>query len=246
MKTSNFPPSSDALRTDVESSARSFWDLPEAVRSRLDSLQVCREYSRGTTLFLEGQPALGAYLLLTGSVKLSTHSEDGKAIILRVAGAGEVIGLSANIADRPHETTALATTHCRVGFVKRRDFLDFLFAHHEAALNALQQLSNNYHKAHRQICSLGLSASAGDRLVQLLLQWIDGPVNGGPIRISLRHTHAEIGEMIGTSRETVTRLLADLRDRGLITLSKAELCIPDRRRLQEAIGLQRLHRIDRP
>ncbi len=216
--------------------AQFFCHLPETAAAELQLLKVSHEYSRGSTIFMEGQPPRGVYLLCAGRVKLSTYSEEGKAIILRIAEAGEVLGLSAVISGRPYEKTAQATDSCRVSFIKKSSFLDFVQTHHEAALNALKQLSSNYHKAHLQICSLGLSASAGDKFARLLLQWCERSPNGDLVRISPTHTHGEIGEMIGTSRETVTRLFKDFRDRRLITFSKTELCILDRARLKAAIG----------
>lgn len=172
-----------------------------------------------------------------GRAKLSTYSEDGRAIILRIAEAGEVLGLGAVISGTAYEKTAQALDDCLVSYIAKKDFLDFVQTYHEAALNALRQLSNNYHKAHLQICSLGLSSSAGDKLARLLLQWCDSrPGNGGPIYIERAHTHGDIAEMIGSSRETVTRLLSDFVERGLVKLSKTDLCIPDRNLLKAAIG----------
>ncbi len=213
-----------------------FCNLPEPAFAELQSLKVSHVFPRGSTIFMEGQPPHGVYLLCDGRVKLSTYSEEGKTIILRIAEPGEVLGLSAVISDVPHEKTAQASDSCRVSFINKSSFLDFVRTHHEAALNALKQLSSNYHKAHLQICSLGLSASAGDKLARLLLQWCERSPNGDLVRISPTHTHGEIGEMIGSSRETVTRLFKDFKDRQLITFSKTELCIPDRARLKAAIG----------
>jgi len=208
-----------------------------AASAELQHLKTSYSFHRGSTLFMEGQPSKGVYLLCSGRVKLSTYSEDGKAIILRIAEAGEVLGLSAVVSGLPYEKTAQASDDCRVSFVRSSDFLAFIQKNPLAALNALRQLSTNYHKAHLQICSLGLSASVGDKLARLLLQWYDASANGGgPVRILRNYTHTDVAEMIGTSRETVTRLLKDFKDRGLITLSKTELCIPDRKRLRTAIG----------
>ena len=187
---------------------------------------------------MEGQPANGVFLLCEGHVKLSTYSEDGKAIILRISEPGEILGVSAVISGKAHEATGQVTDYCRVNYIKRTDFLSFIQTSHDAALNALLQLSSNYHKAHMQICSLGLSSSAGDKLAKLLLQWCDlNHEDGtGHIVIPLVHTHGEIAEMIGTSRETVTRLLKDFKSRNLLTLSRSELCIPDKRALKASIG----------
>lgn len=213
----------------------SFCNLTEPSFRDLQSRRVVYPYPRGTTIFLEGQVPHGVYLLCSGRVKLSTYSEQGKAIILRFADPGELLGLSAAIAGSPHEKTARAVENCTISFIKTKDFLDLVQQNHEATLNALKQLSRNYQKAHMQICSLGLSSSVGDKLVRLLLQWC---VQGfsDPVRLTRKHTHGEIAEMIGTSRETVTRLLNDFRDRGLITFSRTELCIPDPDRLKAAIG----------
>jgi CRP/FNR family transcriptional regulator len=220
-----------------------FCSLPADAFATLRSIKVSHAYPRGSTLFMEGQPANGVFLLCEGHVKLSTYSEDGKAIILRIAEPGEILGLSSVISGKAHEATGQVTEYCRVNFIKRDDFLSFVQTSHEAALNALRQLSSNYHKAHLQICSLGLSSSAGDKLAKLLLQWceLNNEDGAGRVVIPLVHTHGEIAEMIGTSRETVTRLLKDFRSRNLLSLTKNELCIPDKRALKASIGSR--HRI---
>ena len=216
-------------------SPHSFCNMTESALGNLHSSRVLYSYPRGTTIFLEGQPAEGVYLLCSGRVKLSTYSEQGKAIILRFADPGELLGLSAVISNTLYEKTARAVENCLVRFIKKKDFNDLVQHNHYVTLNALQQVSRNYQKAHMQICSLGLSSSVGDKLVRLLLQWCDaGPSD--PVRITQKHTHGEIAEMIGTSRETVTRLLNDFRDHGLITFSRTELCILNREHLRATIG----------
>lgn len=215
-----------------------FCNLPPDAFAVFQSIRLSHAYPRGSTLFMEGQPANGVFLLCQGHVKLSTYSEDGKAIILRIAEPGEILGVSAVISGKVHEATGQVTEYCRVNFIKRSDFLSFVQTNHHAALNALRQLSSNYHKAHMQICSLGLSSSAGDKLAKLLLQWCELSEQDatGQIVIPLVHTHGEIAEMIGTSRETVTRLLKDFKTRNLLTLSRNELCIPDKDALKASIG----------
>ena len=213
-----------------------FCNLPEPVFTELSELMLCRQYSRGSAIFIEGQPPKGVYVLCSGRAKLSAYSEEGKAIILRVSEPGDVLGLSAVISGTPYEKTGHTIDDCSIGFIKRKDFIRFIETHHEAALNALHQMSLNYQTAHQQICSLGLSATVGDKLARLLLQWYDRATISGPALISRTYTHGEIAEMIGTTRETVTRLLKDFRDRGLISQTKEELCIPDRTRLKASIG----------
>ena len=239
MTISDQPGTPGACVECIRSSSDSFCNLPECALGDFQSTRVVHSYPRGATIFLEGQPAQGVYLLCSGRVKLSTYSEQGKAIILRFAERGELLGLSAVIAATAHEKTARAVENCLISFIRKRDFIDLVQHNHDVTLNALKQLSRNYQKAHMQICSLGLSTSVGDKLVRLLLQWCgngNGNGAGEPVRIKQKYTHGEIAEMIGTSRETVTRLLNDFRDRGLITFSRTEVCIPNRDHLRAAIG----------
>ena len=214
----------------------SFCDLPEAVFAELSGLMICRQYTRGSAVFVEGQPPKGVYILCSGPAKLSAYSEEGKAIILRVSEPGEILGLSSVVSGTPYEKTAHVIDDCLISFIKRKDFIRFIETHHEAALNALHQMSGNYQKAHLQICSLGLSVTVGDKFARLLLQWYDHATVTGPAHMLRTYTHGEMAEMIGTSRETVTRLLKDFRNRGLISLTKGGMCIPDRTRLKASIG----------
>jgi CRP/FNR family cyclic AMP-dependent transcriptional regulator len=151
----------------------SFCALPEPTASAFRAVRQSHTYARNETIFMEGQPARGVYALCSGRVKLSTCSEDGKAIIVGIAEAGHVLGLSPAFTNAPHENTAQTLEECSVAFINKEDFLSLVRNHHEAALTALRQLSSNYYKAHLQICSLGLSSSAGDKLAKLLLQWCE-------------------------------------------------------------------------
>ena len=195
------------------------------------------EYPKGATLFIEGQPSNGVYVLVAGRVKLLAYSEEGRAIIVRVAEAGEILGLSACIAGVPFEVSAAVSLDCRVHYIRRDDFLAFLRTNQEAALGVIKELSLLYHAAHYQICSLGLSTSAADKLAKLFLHWSERTFRGAADgSIPLNFTHEEIAEMIGTSRETVTRLMKSFKARILIRLEGSKLIIPDKTNLKAAIG----------
>jgi CRP/FNR family transcriptional regulator len=201
------------------------------------SLKITHAYPKGTMLFLEDQPAEGVYVLCSGRAKLSAYSEDGRSLIVRIAEPGELLGLSAVAAGISYEASAQIITDCQVNFIRAKDFLNFLNKYSAAALNAIRELSLTYHRAHSQICSLGLSASVSDKLAKLLLEWYDrSGANGSGAHIPMSYTHEEIAEMIGTSRETVTRLLKAFRLRELIVIDHADLFIPDRKRLAAAVG----------
>ena len=219
--------------------ANFFCSLSESALQTFEALKITNVYPKGATLFMEGHPSNGIYMLCQGRVKLSTCSRDGKVIILRIAEAGEVLGLSAAVSNLNYEATAEVLEPCQVNFVRKEDFLRWLAENTEACLSAVRQLSNKYHTAYIQVRSFGLSHTAADRLAKLLLEWGKANGNGnGRIHLKISYTHEEIAEMIGTSRETVTRILKDFRDRKLITLKGSELIIPDRKKLDATIGVR--------
>jgi CRP/FNR family transcriptional regulator, cyclic AMP receptor protein len=151
------------------------------------------------------------FILCSGRVKLSTSSADGKTLILRIAEPGEVLGLPATVTGTCYELTADVIKPAQANFIGRNEFIGFLKANGEAALRVAQQLGETYHSAISEMRTIGLSHSAGEKLARFLLEWASNyPEEKGQVRIKLTLTHEEIAQMIGSSRETVTRLLADL------------------------------------
>lgn len=220
-------------------SANFFCSLSVSSLQIFESLKITNAYPKGGTLFMEGQPSNGIYMLCQGRVKLSTCSRDGKVIILRIAEAGEVLGLSATVSGSNYEATAEVVEQCQVNFVRKDDFLRFLAQNTEACFSALRQISRKYYSAYMQVRSFGLSHTAADKLAKLLLEWSKTNNNGnGSVHLKISYTHEEIAEMIGTSRETVTRVLKDFKTRKLITLNGLDLIIPDLKKLDAAIGVR--------
>jgi CRP/FNR family transcriptional regulator, cyclic AMP receptor protein len=226
-------------------SANFFCSLSASVLQIFESLKITSAYPKGATLFMEGHPTNGIYMLCKGRVKLSTCSRDGRVIILRVAEAGEVLGLKATVSGLNYGATAEVLESCQVNFVRKDDFLLLLAQNSEACFSAIKQLSYQYHTAYIQVRSFGLSHTAADKLAKLLLEWCKPNGNGngngngsgnGSIHLKLSYTHEEIAEMIGTSRETVTRLLKDFKKRDLISFKGSDLIVHDPKKLDATIG----------
>jgi len=213
-----------------------FCNLPPASLQELDKVKYASAYPQGAVLFVEGQAPRGVYMICGGRVKLSTTSRDGKTLILRIAQAGEVLGLHATVSGKPYELTAEALQPCQLDFIRREDFLRFLQNHADACLNAAQHLSKNCQSAYEMIRSLGLSHSVAEKLARLLLEWsTDGDVSKEGIRIKVSLTHEEIAQLIGTSRETVTRVLGEFRQKKLAQLRGSTLVILDKPALERMI-----------
>lgn len=213
-----------------------FCNLKEDNLKTFESFKITNAYPKGSTLYMQGQNSNGVYILCQGRVKLSTCSKDGKVIILHIAEPGEILGLSSAISNSVHLATAEVLEPCQVNFVKNQDFFEFIRNNPEAGLSAIKQLGNNYQTAYFQICSLGLSNSVADRLASLFLGWCKEVCNGQEkVHLKISYTHEEIAQMIGTSRETVTRLLKDFKSRNLISLKGSDLIIHDKRTLENYV-----------
>jgi CRP/FNR family transcriptional regulator len=140
--------------------------------------------------------------------------------------------------DSIYKATAETLEPCQVNFVRKDDLLRLLQNNAEASFSALKQLSRNYSAACAQICSFGLSNSIADRLIKLLLEWCKtaSGESDGTINLKVAYTHQDIAEMIGTTRETVSRLLKNLKDRDLIKRKGSNLIVHDIKKLEALIG----------
>jgi CRP/FNR family transcriptional regulator, cyclic AMP receptor protein len=212
--------------------ARGFCDLPGAALRALDAVKFTAAYPRGALLFVEGQPARGVYVLCSGRVKLSATSRDARVIITRIVRAGEILGLCAALSGGPYEVTAETLEPSQVNFVRRADFLRLLASHSEASLRAAEQLGRNYSAALEQVRMLGLSHSAAAKLARFLLEVGAAGGRDRPDRLKLALTHEEIGQLIGASRETVTRLFSEFKHGNLIQVKGTTLLLNDRTALE--------------
>ena len=181
-----------------------FCNLPTPTLKAFDAIKFTAAYPGGALLFSEGQVPRGIYMLCRGRVKLSITAADGKTLILKIAQAGEVLGLHATMSGATYDMSAETLHPSQVDFIKRDDFLKFLKEHGDACLQAAEHLSQNCQSAFEQIRALGLSHSAREKLARVLLEWAaGGEETRDGTRVKLAMTHEEIAQMIGTSRETV-------------------------------------------
>jgi CRP/FNR family cyclic AMP-dependent transcriptional regulator len=215
---------------------RLFCNLPQRALEGLDAISSSSTYPKGALLFVEGQEPRGVFVLCNGRVKLSASSADGKALILRIAEAGELIGIPGTIAGQPYEVTAEALEPIQANFIPRKEFLHFLREHGEAALKVAEILCQIYQATYQEIKYLGLSGSAAGKLAQFLLDRIGSEgQKSEAVRFTLTLTHGEIAEMIGASRETVTRLFASFKKQHLIEVHGSALTIKSRTGLAKVV-----------
>ena len=214
-----------------------FCNLPAQAAQRLNEIKSTAVYPKGAMLFIEGQMPRGVFVLCSGKVKLSTTSREGKTIITKISDSGDVLGLNAVISAVPYEVTAEMMEPGQANFVPRDSLQLFLKEFPEVAMRVAQQLSRNYFTAYEEIRTLGLAASPSEKFAKLLLSWSTKPSasDDGSSQVKLTLTHEEIAEIIGTTRETVSRLFSEFKKKQLMQLKGATLVIRSRVALEQIV-----------
>ena len=213
-----------------------FRDFSPAIRTALESVQCITYYPAGAVLFVESQPSSGVFFLSRGRIKLSVCARDGKTLILRVTKPGDALGVGAAVSGRTYEATAETLEACEISFIRPSDLLRLMSQYNEFALRMAEYLSQEYNSTCRELRSLMLSESASERLARLLVGWLD--TNGdtkhrGQMKLTL--THEEIAQMIGTSRETVTRVFSEFRKKQFVQRHGSTIVVCNRGALESLI-----------
>lgn len=206
-----------------------FCNLPVNTVKRLNQITATAVYPKGATLFIEGQQPRGVFVLCAGKAKLSISSGEGKTIITNISERGDVLGLNAVVSNRPFEVTAEMMEPGQINFIPRDSFLRLLKDDSEVGMHVAAEVSRNYYTAFEEIRTFGLSASLTERLAKLMLSWSTKTTpSDDSSRVKLTLTHGEIGEAIGTSRESVSRLFSEFKKKQLIEVKGDTLVIRNR------------------
>lgn len=225
----------DNCLTCQERHERLFCAMAPASIEKLNEIKSTAVYPESAVLFIEGQTSRGIFILCSGRAKLSTASKSGKTVITRISEPGDVLGLSATISNYPYEVTAEMLEPGQVNFISKESLLQLLRSNNDVTLRVAQLLSLRYYAAHEEIRTLGLTRSPAERFAKLLLSWYPANASnaGAQVKVTLRHH--EIAEMIGTTRETVTRLFADFSRKRLLQRRGATLVLRNKPALTQMV-----------
>jgi CRP/FNR family transcriptional regulator len=210
-----------------------FCSLSEVSLRAFDQIKRTYFFPEGAVICVEGQSPRGVFVLCEGRVKLFTSSRLGKTLIVRIAKPGEVFGLHAVVIDEPYELTVETMQPCRLSFVEREDFLQFLKRHGDASLRCAQQISRDCKHSYDVLRSISLSNSVSGRVAQFLLDSATaGAVKNGVFKTTLALTHENIAQLTGTSRETVSRTLNGFKKNEIAELNGSTLTIHNKAALE--------------
>ena len=162
-------------------------------------------------------------IICSGNVKVTAASADGRLLLLRVAGPGDILGLSALRPDTLYRVTAETLGPYTIKSIPRADFVRFMETHADVNRATALAIAREYNGALLTARRLALQTSAAGKLASTLLDWArmddldDSPAHTNlPISFAMQLTHEELGSMAGLSRETVSRTLLQFRREGLV------------------------------
>jgi CRP/FNR family transcriptional regulator, cyclic AMP receptor protein len=205
-----------------------FRDLPPSVIEHLGSYMKSRRVARGTTIFAKGDPGSGLMGVLSGAVKVSVASAEGKDIVLNIFREGEIFGEIALLDGRPRTADATAMTACELVVIERRDFVPFLSGNPDVMLKFIEILCSRLRRTSEQVQDVTF-LNLPTRLAKTLLQLMASEEGATP-RSKVAITQREISQIIGRSRESTNKQLRVWAKRGWIQLVRGGVTVvaPDK------------------
>lgn len=199
-----------------------FQALTPKMLERVASHATRRTVTRGTTLFHKGDPGNSLILVVSGQVKISVLSPDGREAVLNVIHPGEVLGEIALLDGRPRTADAVALTDCELMMVDRRDFTPFLRDNPDVALKLIEVLCGRLRHTSEQVEDVIFLDLPG-RLAKTLLYLMARSGQKPPAPLSI--TQREIGQMIGMSRESANKQLRAWAERGWLRVERGRIVV---------------------
>ena len=205
-----------------------FAGLEDEDLASLISVAGRRKYPKDGVIFFEHDVGDALFMILSGRVKVTILSDDGREIILAMLSDSDFFGEMSLLDNEPRFATAIALHETEMVVLHQRDFLSIVEKRPRVLINLLSVLSSRLRKANRQIGNLALHDVYG-RVARILLEMASEDGTRQPDgRITFRRpTHQEIANMIGATRETVSRMISDLHRQGYIEISGKNVIIQD-------------------
>lgn len=193
-----------------------------------------KTYTKGALFFLEGEPGEALFVIKSGRVKISKSTADGREQILHILKDGDIFAEVVLFDQGPYPTTAEAVEDTTAWLLRNQDMEKLLQSHPLLAIKLLRVMSKRLRQSQLLIRDLALHDTYG-RLAGLLIRFIrrEGKRTTDGIILDLELTRQEMASMIGTSRETVARILSRFQKDGILILDKQRIVIIDEEKLRD-------------
>lgn len=207
-----------------------FGGMPAEHLDEIEKIAVSKQYSRGETIFFEGDPGTGFYMVATGRVKIFKTSLSGKEQILHIFGPGEPFGEVPVFHDQPFPANATALEKTTLIFFPRNDFVELVHSMPSLVMNMLAVLSMRLRRFTTQIENLSLKEVPA-RLAGYLLYLSEE--QGNVKQVELQISKGQLASLLGTIPETLSRIFARMSDEGLISVEGKKISLLNREGLEQ-------------
>lgn len=212
-----------------------FSELDESALERIAKTGIQKNYKRDSVILFEHEAGSALFIIISGKVKVSRFSDDGKEVIISILGESDIFGEMSLLDGQARSAHVTAMENANIFIFKREDFLDLLRSNPEVAIALLQELTRRLRAADIKIKSLSLKDAEG-KVATVLLQLADeiGRIKQGTVEIEKLPFQHDLANLAGTSRETISRTLHSFAKKGLVELEGSRLRIVDYEAFKEA------------
>lgn len=212
-----------------------FRGLPLATIQRISALSIRRSYKSGTVVFSQSDPGDALYGVITGKIRISATSRDGREIFLNIMEPGDAFGEIALLDGRPRTATASATSPAELIIITRDHFLDLLKSEPRLATHVIQLLCERIRWT-SGLAEESALLSVPERLARRLLSL--GELHGHAVSdgVQLNVSQEEVARFLGLSRQAVNQHLQHWKARGWITLGRGKIIVVDEGALRDVVG----------
>lgn len=211
-----------------------FADLAEDALKQIALLGKRKSFEKDSVILLENDSGSALFVIITGKVKVSRVSDDGREVILSILSDSDFFGEMAILDGLSRSANVTAIEDVEIFMIQRSDFLDLLYNHPEVSIALMQELTKRLRAADMKIKSLSLKDAEG-KVATVILQLADdiGRIKQGVVEIEKLPYQQDLANMAGTSRETISRTIHQFAKKGLIEIDGSKLRILNYEKFKE-------------
>ncbi|KAF0152815.1 MAG: Crp/Fnr family transcriptional regulator [Ignavibacteria bacterium] len=211
-----------------------FSELDKDSIEKIERIGSRKTYTKNEVILLEEEAGTALFVIVSGKVKVSRTSNDGKEVILTILGESDFFGEMAILDGLTRSATVTTIEKSELFIIQRNDFLTLLYEHPEVSIALLQELTRRLRNADMKIKALSLKDAEG-KVATVILQLADdvGKIKHGKVEIDKLPLQQDLANMAGTSRETISRTLHSFAKKGLVEMEGSKLRILDYEKFKE-------------
>ncbi len=202
-----------------------FDELEQDERDALTRRLNIRQLPKNTVIILDGDESDSLYIILAGKVKVFLTDEEGKEVILNYQGPGQYFGEMALLDESPRSASVITLESSKIAVLSKHDFMQCLSEHPKIAMSIIRHLTTRLRSLTDKVKNLALMNVYG-RVTHTLIDLSE--LEGDNRVVSERLTQQELANLVGASREMVTRILKDLTKGGYIDIQNKKITIKEK------------------